>query len=260
MSSYIGRHAELYDIFYSEKPYGAEAAFVDECLRSNSAGKAHRVLELACGTGRHAVELEKLGYDLLATDYSADLLEVARERARHHGSRVTFEQHDMRALDVAEESFDAAICLFDAIGYVQTNEGVAATLNRVHRALRPGGLFLFEFWHAAAMLRSFEPCRVREWRLKDRTIVRMSQTVLIPAQQLARVTYRVHELCDDGTFRQLEEAQLNRYFLLQEMVYFLTSASFELVAAFDGFTPKREIDETTWHIVAIARKPVSSAQ
>jgi SAM-dependent methyltransferase len=257
MSSYIGRHAELYDIFYAAKPYESEAAFVHECL---SGGTGHRVLELACGTGRHAIALEKLGYELLATDYSAGLLDVARERARRNGSRVTFEQQDMRSLDVPEKSFDAAICLFDAIGYAQTNEGVAATLQRVHRALRPGGLFLFEFWHAAAMLRSFEPCRVREWRLDDRTIVRVSQTALIPAQQLARVTYRVHELCDDGTFHELEEVQLNRYFLLQEMAYFLTSSSFELVAAFDGYTPRREIDETTWHIVAVARKPFSPAQ
>lgn len=258
MSSYLGRHASLYDVFYAAKPYAEEAAFVDRCLREHGGpaveGGPKRLLELACGTGRHAVELQQLGYDVLATDYSDDLLEVARERARSSGAPVRFERQDMRSLTVPGESFDAAVCLFDAIGYVQTNEGIVSTLEGVHRALRPAGLFVFEFWHAAAMLRAFEPARVREWRLADRTVVRISETELLASRQLARVRYRIHELCDDGTFHQLEETQLNRYFLLQEMAYFLTSCSFDLVAAFDGFTPKTNVDENSWHVVAVARK------
>ena len=54
--SYKGRHAELYDLFYEEKPYAEEAAFVADCLRQFGHATPRRLLELACGTGRHAIE------------------------------------------------------------------------------------------------------------------------------------------------------------------------------------------------------------
>src|SRR5688572_22388311 len=75
LTSYAGRHAELYDLFYAEKPYEAEAAFVGQCLREYSTGPTNKLLEIACGTGTHALQLEKRGYQILATDYSVAMLE-----------------------------------------------------------------------------------------------------------------------------------------------------------------------------------------
>ena len=81
MTSYSGRHAELYDLFYADKPYEAEAAFVDQCLREYSVGPTNSLLEIACGTGTHALQLEKRGYQIVATDYSEDMLQRAKQKA-----------------------------------------------------------------------------------------------------------------------------------------------------------------------------------
>ena len=78
MTPYAGRYAELYDLFYGDKPYAEEAAFVRDCLRAFGSFRVREILELACGTGRHALELEKLGYQVTATDRSPEMLEVAR--------------------------------------------------------------------------------------------------------------------------------------------------------------------------------------
>lgn len=164
MSSYLGRHAELYDLFYAEKPYVDEATFVDGLLREHTPD-ARSVLELACGTGRHAIELERRGYEIVATDYSADMLACAKRRGESVNSRVRFELADMRRLGeckaVRGVKFDAAYALFDSIGYVQTNEAISEVLGGVCDVLVPGGVFVFEFWHAAAMLRSFDPLRAK---------------------------------------------------------------------------------------------------
>ncbi len=116
MASYIGKHAEYYDIFYQDKPYAEEAAFVHEYLRKYSTGKVHSLLELACGTGRHAFELEKLGYQIVATDYSKDLLAVANTKAVSIGSLVDFRFQDMRSLTLDDEPFDAVYCLLTRSG------------------------------------------------------------------------------------------------------------------------------------------------
>jgi len=253
MTSYSGRHAELYDLFYAEKPYAAEAAFVDQCLTKYAAGPGKRVLEIACGTGTHAFHLEKSGRDLVATDYSEGMLQRARQKAAESSSRVEFQLQDMTQLDVSGAPFDAVICLFDAIGYVQTNEALAKVFQGVHKHLRPDGLFVFEFWHAAAMLRHYDPVRVRRWKTNDSTVMRISETSLDTAKQLSRVSYSIYELNDDGTYSTLTETQVNRYFLLQEMAAWLTSSGFTPVKWFAGFSDDETITDETWHIVAVAR-------
>jgi ubiquinone/menaquinone biosynthesis C-methylase UbiE len=254
MSSYIGRHAELYDIFYGDKPYADETAFVHWCLQQHGVGSTRRLLELACGTGSHALALEKFGYEIVATDYSEDMLSCARVKAKGVSSEVSFIQQDMRMLNIPGRLFDATICLFDSIGYVETNEELIKVFEGVGRHLRSDGLFVFEFWHAAAMLRSYDPVRVRRWRMPEGELLRISETELEYSKQLAKVTYTIYELRDDGTYKILRETQRNRYFLVQEMAGWLSLCGFTPMRWFAGFTPDGNITEQTWHIVAVARK------
>lgn len=254
MVSYKDKHAEYYDIFYQDKAYAAEAAFVHECLQRFSQGENKRLLELACGSGNHAFRLEKLGYEIVAVDNSEDLLAVARRKAQSHNSSIEFHLADMRSLALEDGLFDAAICLFDSIGYVQTNEAILQVLTGVRRHVRPGGLFVLEFWHAAAMLTGYDPVRVRRWPLDDGELLRISSTQLDTASQLAEVTYDIYELREDMSYFHLQEKQVNRYFLVQEMASYLIRTGFEPLAWLDGYSWKEEIDEETWHIVAVARR------
>ena len=254
MGSYLGQHAEYYDIFYQDKPYAIEAAFVHACLQQYSHGDTVRLLELACGTGNHAFALEALGYQILATDYSPDLLAVARRKAVQRGSAIDFRLADMRSLDLAERPFDAAYCLFDSIGYVQTNDAIHKVFSGVRRHLRPKGLFIFEFWHAAAMLRGYEPRRERSWQVDGLGLKRVSTTELDVSRQLAHVTYDIEAVSANGVHTQLEETQINRYFLVQEMAAYLEAAGFETVDWFADYDWEPPIDADTWHILAVARR------
>jgi SAM-dependent methyltransferase len=254
MTSYQGRHAELYDLFYEAKDYAGEARFVHDCLVRFGDGASEKVVDLACGTGRHAIELERLGHRVVGVDHSQSMLKVARATAAAAGARAEFHAGDLRALEVPGGPFDAASCLFDSIGYVETNEALTLALRGVHRALRPGGLFVFEFWHAAAMLRGAEPVRVRRWSRPDGEVLRISETRLDCERQLGKVSYLVYELRRDGTYSSFQETQTNRYFLVQEMAGWLTSAGFAPLAWFAGFSFEGRISEDTWHIVAVARR------
>ncbi|MFZ5910096.1 MAG: class I SAM-dependent DNA methyltransferase [Chloroflexota bacterium] len=252
-TSYAGRHAELYDLFYAQKPYAEEALFVHECIQKYAQGPAHFLLDLACGTGSHAFEFERFGYQVVAVDYSADMLEQARHKAMKNNSRVQFCQQDMRLLNVSERPFDIVTCLFDSIGYVATNENILQVLKGVHSHLKPNGIFIFEFWHAPAMLNNYEPLRIKRWNQIDRDILRISETELDHARQLAHVSYTVYELFADGTYSTFKEKQTNRYFLLQEMRALLATGGFEPLKAFNGFCEDELITDATWHVLMTAR-------
>ena len=254
MSSYIGRHAELYDLFYAEKDYAGEAAFVDQCVHANGGSGRGPMLELACGTGRHAIEFGRLGYDVVATDYSEDMLAQAKARSHREGSGAAFQQADMREVNLAGQRFDTAVCLFDSIGYVQTNDAVREVLLGVWEHLNAGGLFVFEYWHAAAMLVGYDPVRVKRWSTDSGQIIRISETSVDTANQTCRVDYTIYELRPDGSYTEIRESQVNRFFLVQEMSVLLKSAGFELLRCHAGFFDDENIDENTWHVVAVARK------
>ncbi len=254
MSTYIGRHAGLYDVFYADKPYAEEAAFVHQCLQRYNVGTTRRLLELACGTGTHALEFEKFGYEIIATDYSKDMLACAQRKAAEVSSSVDFRWQDMRSLDIAERPFDAVICLFDSIGYVQTDEAIKEVLCGVRKALRVGGLFIFEFWHAPAMLRSFEPVRVRRWEVPHGELVRISETQIDYLCNLARVEYTIFEPKENGSHVCHKDIHVNRFFSLSEMERLLDQSHLSLVSWFAGFDEKTSIDGNTWHIVAVAQK------
>jgi SAM-dependent methyltransferase len=256
-SSYIGRHAELYDLFYTEKPYASEAAFVHFCIQTYKPN-ANRLLELACGTGNHSLLLEKYAYKIVATDYSPDMLTLAREKAQKENSTVDFRQEDMRALDVPERPFDVVICLFDSLGYAATNENILNVLNGVYHHLVPDGIFLFEFWHAGAMLKSYDPVRVRRIRIGASEIERISETYVDYKEQLCHVSYTITELNADGRYQIVRETQVNRFFLVQEMSFFLEQAGFIPLKWFAGFQENEQVNSETWHIVAVARKEALS--
>ena len=95
MNTYEGLHARYYDIVYADKPYAQEARFIDALLRA--AGPIPgRLLDVACGTGRHAAAFGSLGWDVMGVDLSEDLLALARSNA----PSANFVQQDMRELDL----------------------------------------------------------------------------------------------------------------------------------------------------------------
>jgi ubiquinone/menaquinone biosynthesis C-methylase UbiE len=253
MSSYRGRHAQLYDLFYADKPYREEAAFVHHCLAKFGA-PGQEILELACGTGRHAVELEKYGYRITATDQSPDMIKVAQERAAESGSKITFKIGDMRTPPTSPTEYDAVICLFDSIGYLRTNDAIGEMLAGVRQSLRLNGLFIVEFWHASAMLNHYSPTRTRRWQTANGEVERISETTLDQKNNLANVDYTIHELNKDGSCSTLREMHTNRYFSVEEMKALISAADLEALQFFAGFQEQQPIAEDTWHIVAVVRK------
>lgn len=246
---YDGRHADLYDLFYAEKPYADQAGWISRTVPSAAA-----VLDLACGTGGHSLALLSLGHPVVGIDLSPDMVRRAKQKAREVGVELPVCVGDMRESPVAADSFDAVVCLFDSIGYARTDEGILSTLDGIRRALKAGGTFVLEFWHKPTMVASFDPVRVRRWPTPEGQIVRISETDLVIEESLARVTYSVLELRDNGSYSAFEETHINRYFTVDEMESFLTRTGFSQPRWTDGFSTDA-VSSETWHVVGVAVSP-----
>ena len=120
----------------------AELLFIERGLQ---AVEARQVLDAACGTGMHAVELARRGYTVVGADLSVGMIERARENAAGAGVEVRFivAGFGQLAARVGNE-FDALLCLGNSLSHVLTAEALQATLTDFAAVLRPGGLLLIQ--------------------------------------------------------------------------------------------------------------------
>jgi ubiquinone/menaquinone biosynthesis C-methylase UbiE len=253
MPSYTSHHAELYDLFYEKKPYRQEAAFVHTLLQKYQQIETKNILELACGTGNHSLHLAKYNYSILATDNNKSMLRIA-QRKLSSLSNVKVKYMDMLNFSKFKKPFDAVLCLFDSIGYVKSNENITNVLTNVNKYLKKKGLFIFEFWNAGAMLRSYEPFRVKEWKTGNKKFIRESKTIMRYQDQLCDVHYTIYEYQNRVLLKKTEETHTNRFFLPQEMKLFLSNSGFNIVAWYDGYSHTKKITEKSWHTVCVAQK------
>lgn len=133
---------------------------VDFVIKAAKLTPQDKILDLACGHGRHSIELARRGFNVIGLDYSQTFLEKARADARQAGVNITFIQGDMRQLPFKEE-FDVVLTLFTTFGYFddETNQKV---LEQINKSLKLGGRFLIDVISGEAVFRRFNNEGVKE--------------------------------------------------------------------------------------------------
>jgi len=116
-----------------------EVTFIEDSLGVQKGGV---ILDLACGSGRHAVEMAVRGYNVVGYDLSLAMLARAADEAHDRKQKLNFLHGDMRDMGF-EEMFDGIYCWSTSFGYFddEKNQLVA---QRIHRALRTGGMLLLD--------------------------------------------------------------------------------------------------------------------
>ncbi|MFQ5698392.1 MAG: class I SAM-dependent methyltransferase [Myxococcota bacterium] len=152
--SFFGEdYFEIYrDAFPAERT-AAEAERIASLLGLQAGA---RVLDLACGHGRHAIALARRGFEVTGYDLSGVFLDRARRDARAQCATVRWLRGDMRALPFDSE-FDAVINVFTAFGYFEDPEDDVRVLRGVRTALRGGGKLLLETLHRDGLVARFQP-------------------------------------------------------------------------------------------------------
>ena len=153
--SFFGQdYLDVYGHLLTEKSSEAEAGFV---IRALDLKPGDSVLDLCCGTGRHAVPLAKASLKVTGLDMSEEYLAIARFAAENAGVDIRFVQGDMRDIPFRGE-FDAVVNMFTAFGYFDSEADDQRVIDGASAALKPGGRLLLDLlnrdWVAANYVRS----------------------------------------------------------------------------------------------------------
>ncbi len=149
-----------------------EAAFLDELL---GLPRGDRLLDIGCGTGRHAVEMARRGYAVTGIDLSAGMLAQARQAAESAGVTVEWIKADA-ARFTSEIPFDAAVCLCEgALCLLASGDDPElhdrAILQAAFTALKPGGRFILTALNGLAKIRQFQQEDVASGRFDPLTLI-----------------------------------------------------------------------------------------
>jgi SAM-dependent methyltransferase len=225
-------------------PAEATAAEVDLLVDAVELEPGARVLDLACGHGRHSVELARRGFAVTGVDLSAPSLELAAARAAEAGVAVRFERSDMRRISY-EAGFDAVINMFTAFGYFEEAEN-RLVMERVAAALVPGGAFLMEVGNPVAVFSRFE---ARGWHaLSDGTVMLEERVYDAPRGRF--------ETC--WTFvsggERRERRFSHRAYTAPELAAMTEGAGLDVEALWGGLDGA-ELEMGSRRIVMLARRP-----
>lgn len=204
-----------------------------------------RVLDLACGFGRHANKLAERGYQVVGVDIMPGFLDLARAGAEDLGVQVDYRSGDMRSIRF-EQEFDRALLLFTAFGYFE-DEGNLEVLKTLSSALKPGGLLLFDVPNRDVMLSGFLPFIVTE-KGEDLMIDRNTFDSLTGRMTNRRIVIR------DGVRK--DKPFFVRMYNPSELRDMLDEAGMEVVNMYGGYDDE-PVSVESRRLVVIARKESS---
>src|SRR5438093_10871463 len=163
-----------------------EVDLLVHCSRHFARRRVRRVLDIACGTGPHLIRLADRGYRMAGLDLSQKNIAFLTERIADKGHTADLVVGDMTNFRL-RRPVDAAICMQDSQGHLLTNEQLLTHLKCVARAVRPGGLYVFDRYMASSWT---DPARSWSWSRRRGGLTVPASFSALPDVNTARRVFR----------------------------------------------------------------------
>lgn len=226
-----------------------ECDFIEQEIAYN---KSLQILDIGCGTGRHAIELAKRGYAVTGVDLSNSMLDRAREKAAAEGLDIPFIQADARDLPYSG-AFDLVIMLCEgAFPLMETDEMNFQILQNAAKALRPGGKLIFTTLNGLFPLYHSVEAFCAQDKAEGNATYRSNSFDLM--------TFRDHNITeledDSGKLMKLECNE--RYYVPSEITWLLKSLGFKTIGIFGAklgaFSREDALTTEDFEMLVVAEK------
>lgn len=225
--------SQLYDYYMDEVPY---EKWLDnlEYFFKKYGRNPKKILDLGCGTGTVSVLLRERGYDVMGLDISEDMLAQAADKAERKGLDIFFTCQDMVNFKVAGK-LDAVISLCDCMNYITELSELKKVFESCRRALKPGGLLIFDI-NSAYKLREILGCESFCETSHDSAYTCENYF----DEESGINEYYVNFFIKDksGKYNRYEEIHLERAYETEEIETLLKETGFDLKETADSETLK----------------------
>lgn len=145
-----------YHILYKDRDNEEAQLFMDNITQYLNLPENAKILDLACGSGRHSIYLNELGYDVTGADLSENSI---AEASKQSNEKLHFVVHDMR--EPFDEKFDAIFNLFTSFGYFEDDSDNLKTLKAICASLDEYGFGVIDFMNVEHVIKNLVPNEVK---------------------------------------------------------------------------------------------------
>lgn len=143
-------NSPYYHILYSQRNDEEAEFLIDNLSEYLKPAPEAKILDIACGRGRHSVYLNKKGYDVTGIDLSEQSIKYARQFEQKH---LHFFVHDMRKLSFINY-FDFSFNLFTSFGYFETEKEHVNALKAFRKGLKHDGTLVLDYFNSVKILKN----------------------------------------------------------------------------------------------------------
>jgi 2-polyprenyl-3-methyl-5-hydroxy-6-metoxy-1,4-benzoquinol methylase len=201
-----------------------------------------KVLDLACGPGRHSILFARKGFTVTGLDLSENLLRVAESAARKEKLNIRFVKEDLRHIELSDK-YDLVVNLFTSFGYFDKDEENYSIFRSASNFLKPGGYFVFDFLNSVFV---------------ERNLVRESKEVKSHENIIQRRRIEGDRVIKDiiiqynGTTKTFYESV--KMYRVGELKRAIKENGLAIKETFGDFVGGNFIEETSPRIIIIAQK------
>lgn len=240
---------EYFDSHNINEQTEATNTLIEKLLRNQN---AKTVLDMTCGTGSQVFYLAEQGYEIIGSDFSPALLNIARDKAKKINSNIVFIDGDMRTLKAGK--FDAVITIASAIGHL-SKEDFEKTLQNIRDNLKDNGIYIFDIFN----LQGITDEVINDFKMNiENTVngvtIRNVQHSEIDRKNSLLISHDHYTIFKDGCQPEKHTNTFSLQIYTAEALYeILSKNNFEIIGQYD-MQGNDFIAEKSLNILTVARK------
>ena len=224
---------------------------IDAVIKLLSVADAGHILDLACGSGRHAVALAKRGYRVTGVDRTQQFLDNAQRAADDESVEVELVNADMREFR-REDAFDGALILFTSFGYFDDPADDIRVIENVCAGLRPGARLIIDVKGKENVTQIFT---AREWHEEPDGTLQLWERWI--ERDWSMIATRRIVIAPDGSRDTMKFS--HRLYSAMELSTLLRDVGFGDIEVYGHLVTQAPYDQNARRLVVVGRKPASES-
>jgi SAM-dependent methyltransferase len=242
--------ARVYDRLTSDIDYSKVANYTLEICRRYLNRPLDKLLDLACGTGSHAIALAKKKIEVTGIDISGAMLTEAIDKSTSENTNILFSKQDMCSFEI-HGNVDVITCCFDSVNHILDPSCFGKMMKNVDKYLVPGGLFIFDV-NSEYKFKKIYGNNVYIESFDDLTFIWQNHFDKNSGIVEFEMTFFTRH--KDGRYVKHKESNFERLYTGDEIASYINCTSLEQMAIYDGFSFK-SLHKRSQRISYILKKP-----
>ena len=194
--------SKYYHLLYKNRDNKEAKKFIDNLVNYLKPKQGSKIIDIGCGNGRHAIYLNKLGFNVTGIDLSKKSIEHAK---KYENKNLKFHVHDMRN-EFSKNNFDICTNLFTSFGYFETEEENQKAINKMASNINNQGVLIIDFMNVKKVINNL---------------------VFSEIKKVEEITFYINRKHEDNYIKKnISFFDKEKYFTFQEMVQAITLIDF----------------------------------